>query len=1092
MFGRTSSLGLSDGPAWVEDEVWVFDARPDLRIVDLEGAPALDPQQTRLPDEWKVLPAYRMRPGEKLEFVEHRRGDSDPAPDQLDLTRRLWLDFDGGGYTIEDRIVGTLNAGWRLVMAPPTLLGRVAAGGSDQLITRLDREGEGVSGVELRSSSIDMVAESRYEGSAASLPAVGWSHDFRSVDATLNLPPGWRLIHARGVDQVENTWVNQWTLLDLFLMLILAAAVTRLWGFPSGALALITLALTLSEPEAPRWIWAYVLIAEALVRMLPAGSFANVVRGARMLGLAVLVGLSLLFVVQQGLHGMYPALERSSPARGGPPPPPITSARSVSFAVADPDASPEFELPAEGTAEQRVPHAAPRPRKVSYEQKIGVDPNAIVQTGPGLPHWSWEGVSLHWSGPVAQDQVVSLALLGPGMNLVLSFMRILLTAALVLVTLGIGARRGGRRGVGSEAAVAAVLFALLFAPAAAAASETGHDGVSKLASHDGRSPDPELLEDLRRRLLAPPDCAPNCASIGRMRLQADPGVLILRLEAHTQIPTAIPLPGDPQGWMPTQVLVDGTEAEAMARERDGTLSLALARGRHQVMLKGPISTLDVVQIPLPMRPARVEGKARGGNVEGVHDDGMAETDLQLTRIRAGGEGETGDLVSESLPPFVRIERSISLGLEWKVETRVIRVTPLGSAILLAVPLLAGESVTTEGHRVEDGRVQVTLGAKEGTREWSSLLARQSVLALRAPDSTEWTETWRIDSSPLWHVEFQGIPPIHVPKEDVAREWRPWPGEELEIRVMRPEAISGRSMTIDHSELVVRPGSRASDATLVLTVRTSRGGTQSITLPDGARAQRVQVGGSEQPIRQEGRVVSISLKPGKQKVAIDWREPGEIGARYTTPSIDVGTESVNAEIEVEFPPSRWILFASRRQSGPAVLFWSFLVIAFLVATVLGRSPWTPLRFRHWALLGVGMTQAELVVAMLVPAWLFVLGWRKRTPDLSPGRFDLRQIAIAILTLVALAGLFESVRQGLLSQPDMQIAGNGSAGSTLRWFIDRSDHALPTLSIVSVPILFYRGLMLAWALWLASALVSWLRWGWDAFQEGGLWRRLRRPS
>jgi hypothetical protein len=31
------------------------------------------------------------------------------------------------------------------------------------------------------------------------------------------------------------------------------------------------------------------------------------------------------------------------------------------------------------------------------------------------------------------------------------------------------------------------------------------------------------------------------------------------------------------------------------------------------------------------------------------------------------------------------------------------------------------------------------------------------------------------------------------------------------------------------------------------------------------------------------------------------------------------------------------------------------------------------------------------------------------------------------------------------------------------------------------------MLAWALWLAQALLGWLRWGWERFGEGGFWRQ-----
>ena len=39
--------------------------------------------------------------------------------------------------------------------------------------------------------------------------------------------------------------------------------------------------------------------------------------------------------------------------------------------------------------------------------------------------------------------------------------------------------------------------------------------------------------------------------------------------------------------------------------------------------------------------------------------------------------------------------------------------------------------------------------------------------------------------------------------------------------------------------------------------------------------------------------------------------------------------------------------------------------------------------------------------------------------------------------------------------------------------------------SVPLLAYRLLMLAWALWLARALLGWIRWGWAAFTSVRGW-------
>ena len=96
---------------WAESEVWAFDARPQLRIVTVEGVAAIDPQQTTLPDDWKKLPCYPLKAGEVLKLSMQRRGDSEPVPDRLILSRNLYLDFDGQGLTVVDRIRGSLSRG---------------------------------------------------------------------------------------------------------------------------------------------------------------------------------------------------------------------------------------------------------------------------------------------------------------------------------------------------------------------------------------------------------------------------------------------------------------------------------------------------------------------------------------------------------------------------------------------------------------------------------------------------------------------------------------------------------------------------------------------------------------------------------------------------------------------------------------------------------------------------------------------------------------------------------------------------------------------------------------------------------------------
>jgi hypothetical protein len=112
--------------------------------------------------------------------------------------------------------------------------------------------------------------------------------------------------------------------------------------------------------------------------------------------------------------------------------------------------------------------------------------------------------------------------------------------------------------------------------------------------------------------------------------------------------------------------------------------------------------------------------------------------------------------------------------------------------------------------------------------------------------------------------------------------------------------------------------------------------------------------------------------------------------------------------------------------------------------------------------------------------------------SAAWFDLSQVALAALTAVALVCLAAAIPQGLLGTPDMHVAGHGSQAQSLRWFADRSADALPLAGAISVPLWVYKVAMLAWALWLANAVVGWLRHGFAAWMKEGYWRRLQRKA
>lgn len=1115
--GPVTALTLpQEDPPLAAEEVWVFQAHNNLRLVSVEGLASIDPQQTTLPEEWKSYPAYRIRPGETMQLAERRRGDADPAPDQLTLFRRLWLDFDGTGYTIQDALSGTMNRSYRLEMNPPVQLGRVSVNGQDQFITSL--EGDKRAGVEIRQGQLQVSADSRLAGMIRRIPAIGWNNDFQQVSGELNLPPGWTLLAATGADEVPGTWISAWNLLNIFMVLILFLIFAKLWGKWWGLLALLALALTYTERDAPQWVWLALLAGCALLRLLKSGILRQVVRVYVGIALVVLVAIAVPFMVQQLRQAMYPVLEHSyayldaeggnapyPTSRGGgfpmagapapqavqgelnaPPPPPAEAMQAQDNVAADEMAKPSLMLRSkmkrEAEPEQMVAASGKAGGKFGYydqktqENLLQQRPGTKVQTGPGLPTWSWNRFDLRWNGPVEKSQELSLFLIPPAVNFFLAILRVVLLALLVLCVLGLPGTFWPNFLKARKVAAAAVLLALTLG----------------LAPQTARAdyPSKELLEELRTRILQNPECFPDCASVSRMQLTVAGNQLRAVLEIGVEGTTAVPLPGSFEEWSPQSVSIDGQPFGAMHRDGEGQLWIQLTPGVHQVVVEGPLPERSSVQIALPLKPHFLQAQVSDWSLEGLQDNGLTADNLQLTRLQDLGPDKSAQKET-SLPPFFTVERNLILGLTWEIETRIVRLSPPGTAFVTEIPLLPGESVTAADVEVKDGKVRVSMGPNATDFSWRSVFAETSTIQLKATESDSMMDVWRLDLNPIWHFSATGIPPVH-PESATQRwpiEWRPWPGEELTLAISRPAGVPGQTLTLDRSLLVLKPGQRFTESTLSLTLRSSLGGQHVLTLPEGAVLQSVHINGAVQPIRQEGLKVTLPLVPGSQRVDLNWQQPLALKTYFKSPDLKLGTTSVNAELQIQLPTNRWVLFTGGLRVGPAVLFWSLLAVLLLVSIGLGRSGLSPLKVHHWILLGLGLTQVPVWASIIVAGWILALGYRERKPLAGNFSFDLFQILLVLWTLAALIVIFVSIHQGLLGMPDMQIAGNGSSSTFLRWYKDRTGDALPQVWVISVPLFCYRLAMLAWALWLALALLRWMRWAWSSLTQGGAWRALR---
>ena len=169
-------------------------------------------------------------------------------------------------------------------------------------------------------------------------------------------------------------------------------------------------------------------------------------------------------------------------------------------------------------------------------------------------------------------------------------------------------------------------------------------------------------------------------------------------------------------------------------------------------------------------------------MEGLHPDGKVDDQLQFKRIvRDNKQQEV--LENGILPPFVRIERTLLLGLVWKVKTKIHRLSPVGSGVVLKIPLIPGESITTQGIRVNKGIAKITLGANQTDLGWESFLEPTDKIQLTHKQTASWTEIWKVDISPIFHLAYEGIPVIlHKTGTRWYPTWHPWPEEDRRAHV----------------------------------------------------------------------------------------------------------------------------------------------------------------------------------------------------------------------------------------------------------------------------------------------------------------------
>jgi len=1101
------ATSLSRPPAqegqWPREEIWSFAASDGLRVAAAEGPEGIDPIQANVPGEWQRFPAFRMAADTKLNIVERSRGLSNADDNRLTLIRELWLDFDHGGYTAVDSIRGTMRRDWRLEMSAPFELESASSNDEPLLVTA---GAEGRTGLELRNPSLSLVTVSRVERGSG-MPATGWDQRFDQVSGSLHLPPGHRLIAAPGTDEAPGSWFEGWGLWSVFGLALVVVFVYWVAGKIPAVIAAVALLLTYQELPALVWLWGNLLAALAVARAAPEGRFRKFAQSYRSVSFLVLAFVLMPFMWLQVRVALYPQLESMyawSVPMPGASPAPIEADLQEESLVAPMEVAPAAAAAADAAAPAVEADADPynvteRYRESKARAFSGLNSMQVVQryasgtrlqAGPGIPAWRYNSYGYSWSGPVEAADTVRFVIVGPVVMFIWRLLGVITLAALFLwlarLSYGGNWRLPGMTASSpaSGSAAGALLPALLVLALLGASTPAAAQN----------APSEELLAELKQRLTAAPPCAPSCAELAEARVNVDGERLEVVMQVSALASLAVAMPHASDRWQLDEVSVDARASLALLREGDASLWVPLTPGAHTVRLSGRLAAAESIQLAFPQPPRAIAVNARGWAVSGVNEGRLVSGSLELARERGAqraGAVETLEAGSE-FPAFVQVERQFNLDLDWTLNTQVSRYAPRRAAISMEVPMVEGESVLTPGVETRGDKVLVGLGAGEPNTSWSSGLARRETITIAMPEGAARNEVWTFVVSPQWHVDFEGFPAV-MPLAPGSPAWVfrfiPRPGEKLVAHVSRPKGVEGTTLAIDAVRHNVEVGKRSSNVTLQFDYRSTQGGRHTLKLSPDARVNQVTFDGRPVQIRPEKGELSLALSPGRHNVQVSWEDARDVSFRTRPQSVDLGSPASNIHLNVRVPESRWPLFATGPGVGPAVLYWGELFVFIGLAWLLGRWKRSPLTFVEWLLLGLGLSTQSWSVFSITAAWLLTMRWREtwNAEAVSRHYFNVVQVLLAVFTVLAISLLvFSGIRNGLLSAPDMGVTGPGSGYGGFSWFQDQTAGALEMPSVYSVPMWVYRTLFFVWAGWMAFALVGWLKWAFNAWKTGGLWR------
>ncbi len=1036
---KTLTVPTVKGAKLANQEVWVWHRRELLRRVQLTGLDEVDPEFTALPQSLRGgTHTWLAVPGKVLNIKELQRGVQKRPSNELRLTRKLWLDLDGIGYTAQDHMSGSLKASSRLNVLSQSTLGRANLEEHHKaipLLITLDEEKQ-QEGLEIRSEKLSLFADFRYPKLSHSIPALDWSVPVSSLQMTLNLPPGWRLFSIGNGAYSADEWLSSWQMSDIFLSALVTIAFFKLFGFIWAFLAI--LALVLFHTDASIY---YELLSISIAFFLLKASLSHHIFSRLIsFGFCVVFLSFMASVFSLGQDDFRTALHPQLDEHG-------TSSsyynnyRSVSI-------SRKVFEDAKVSKKSKWRKAKSQYGELDLNQQLQqLDQNAVVQTGPGIPRWKWRTHDIFFEAPIEPGRQLKLSLIAPMWTRISVLVRSLALLSLFVMLLvqlkslpweNLGRTKDELKQK-LPALFLCLVLGLIISPIPSAFADepvpTAHPNFDLQVQQSQTSnlpsvivpqnqvqqvnlgqiqlnnqsfqensesntsanlssvtsvinqPSPQLVQEWRARLKQEKSCQGECLYVGHMDLSIHQQQVLLTTMIHAEKDSIFTLPGtlDTIHWEETNIgesqLPMRLESSQENHEIKHT-TVRIPKGVHTVTALGQIPEQEQMSINLTDPPKTLALSLKSW-LELTNRNGKVSSLINLKRV---DQKVTQDDKSKTKNKDSQELGKLSMDYSWFTVKKSLNLGPVWQIVTqierqsstyaedLVLPLIQGERVLSSEHEISEQGVKVSFAAGQTQAGYFSELSPVALLKLTAAKA-RWAETWTLNCGVLWRCTASGLNPISLGGGSQASlTWRPWPGESVDISIKRPKGIKGSEVTVNQLTYEFKPSTHLAQGTITLSLNASKGGSKEIILPKEAKKINLMINGKQQFDPAKQNKVRLPIKPGENSFKITWQQDWKRSFSEKVPSITTDLQGVNVNQHFVVG-QRWLLWANGPAWGPAILMWGKLFFAFILAIILAWRPWAPLNTWQWFLLLAGLAQHHPTVWVISILWFAAFAVRQ---------------------------------------------------------------------------------------------------------------------